>query len=419
MIDDPVSPGREMEYELRIEKLVYGGDALARLPDGRAVFVPYALPNEYVRLRVVEQKRTYARAELIEVIEPSPDRIAARCQHFTTCGGCHYQHLTYDLQLKAKTEILIDQLERIGGLESPPVVPCAGVGPEWEYRNQIQFHVSDTGALGFQRWRSNDIIPIQECHLPCSPIQAAWRQFTIDAESAVHRLILRAGMHEDVIAILEGGDADAIALPENIPLSVVRHTSSLGHTYEDVDKLVFSIFGREFNVSADSFFQTNVVVAEAMVAHLLENLPLSDKSTLLELYSGVGMFSAFLAPRVDRLIAVESSPAACDDFVANLEEFENVELYQDKAENVLPALKFPVEILVMDPPRAGLDPRVVDAILQKIRPNSIAYISCDPATLARDSRKLTAGGYRLLQVCPFDMFPQTFHIESISYWEAV
>ncbi len=152
-----------------------------------------------------------------------------------------------------------------------------------------------------------------------------------------------------------------------------------------------------------------------MVAHLLNRLSISQ-STILDVYCGIGLFSAFLAPKCKRLIGIESSPSACDDFTVNLDEFDNVELYEDLAENVLPALKVEPDIILVDPPRAGVEKEALDAIV-KINPKIIVYVSCDPSTLARDARRLMDGGYKLLDVTPFDLFPQTYHIESISFFE--
>ncbi|MDH3944809.1 MAG: hypothetical protein OEV06_12010, partial [Anaerolineae bacterium] len=241
----------------------------------------------------------------------------------------------------------------------------------------------------------------------------------IGPNSGIRRIVLRTGRPGETLLILEGGSAEEIDLSGNLPVSIIHQGPKRTRIHAGTDQLVYSIKGREFQVSAGSFFQSNLPVAQQMISQLLENLPLHPDSTLLELYSGVGFFSAFLAPHVRRLMAVESSPGACEDFEANLAEFDNVELYQDAAENVLSAVQAQADILLVDPPRAGLHPRVMDAVLQKVRPAFIAYVSCDPATLGRDSRKLTDGGYRLIRVSPFDMFPQTYHIESISYWEAV
>jgi 23S rRNA (uracil1939-C5)-methyltransferase len=184
------------------------------------------------------------------------------------------------------------------------------------------------------------------------------------------------------------------------------------------DHIIISVLGRDFRVSASSFFQVNTAMAEKMVNHLITHLLITESTTLLDIYCGVGLFSAFFAPKCKLVIGIESSPSACDDFAFSLDEFDNVELYEGIAENILPALvsrtasRNPTYVLV-DPPRAGLEKHVIDAILQ-LKPQMIAYVSCDPSTLARDAARLINGGYRLKGVTPFDLFPQTYHIESIS-----
>jgi 23S rRNA (uracil1939-C5)-methyltransferase len=173
---------------------------------------------------------------------------------------------------------------------------------------------------------------------------------------------------------------------------------------------------RIFRVSAASFFQVNTAMAGKMVQHLLDHLSVSPQTTLLDVYCGVGLFSAFFAGRVGRLIGVEVSPSGCQDFAANLDEFDNVELYEAPAESVLPGLDVNPEVVIVDPPRAGLDKHVLETLLAR-HPASIAYVSCDPSTLGRDAARLISGGYRLAQVTPFDLFPQTYSIESISFFE--
>jgi 23S rRNA (uracil1939-C5)-methyltransferase len=184
--------------------------------------------------------------------------------------------------------------------------------------------------------------------------------------------------------------------------------------------VLIDILGRAFRVSAPSFFQVNTLMAEAMVNHVLAHLarlhPLGPDSTVLDVYCGVGLFSAFLAQKAGRLIGVESSTSAVEDFINNLDEFENVEIYEDAAEAVLPQLTLQPDLILVDPPRSGLDRRALDGILA-LAPETLVYISCDPATLSRDARRLTTGGYQLRQVTPFDLFPQTYHIESISFWQ--
>jgi 23S rRNA (uracil1939-C5)-methyltransferase len=180
--------------------------------------------------------------------------------------------------------------------------------------------------------------------------------------------------------------------------------------------LSFHILQRDFWVSAASFFQVNAPQAQVMLQYLLDNLPLSARSTLMDVYCGVGLFSAFMAPLVKSCIAIESSPSACRDFAANLDEFDNVTLYEGLAEHILPALDSFPDLLVVDPPRSGLDGAALDAIVA-MQPPILAYVSCDPATLARDAKRLMKGGYTLKSTQPFDMFPQTYHVETVNIFK--
>ncbi|MCL4562520.1 MAG: class I SAM-dependent RNA methyltransferase [Chloroflexi bacterium] len=403
-------------YEIDLTALAFGGDSLGRLPDGRAVFVPFGLPGERVRIRLVEEKRAYARGELLEVLEPSSRRIAARCPHFGECGGCHYQNLAYEDQLDAKTEILRDVLARVGGLSSPPIRPIVPAPQPWNYRNHVQFHLSAEGRLGYQAQNSHRVVPIRECHLPEGALNEVWPRLEVEPLPGLERVSLRLGQEEGVQLILESSDPQPPEFSVDFPLSAV-HLSPAGSMVLAGDEQVYlSVRDRTFCVSPGSFFQVNTLQAEAMVAHLLELLPLTSTATVIDVYCGVGLFSAFIAPRVGRLMGVELSQAACEDFAANLDEFDNVELYQGAAEDVLPALQVRADGMVVDPPRSGLDPRALDAIAA-MQPPVLVYVSCDPSTLARDAKRLLAKGYTLEQVTPFDLFPQTYHIESISLFK--
>jgi 23S rRNA (uracil1939-C5)-methyltransferase len=403
-----------------LDKLTYGGDALGRLPDARAVFVPFALPGEQVRIRLVEEKRGYARAELLEIIQPAPERIEARCPHFGICGGCHYQHLPYASQLEIKTGILRDQLTRIGQITNPPIQPIQPCPNPWNYRNHVQFHVHPDGRLGFQAPNSNRIVPIRECHLPESPLNELWPQLEFETETGIERLSLRLGVDEDIMLLLESRQPEIPGLDVQAGISVVHQYDGESLLLVGDDHIRMEIQSsrasqsRSFLVSAGSFFQVNTRMAGALVDHLLSNLP-DNLDTLLDVYCGVGLFSAFLAPHVRRLIGIEASPSACEDFSLNLDEFDNVELYEATAEQVLPALQVKPDLILVDPPRAGVERSALEAILA-MQPKTLAYISCDPATLARDARRLLNGGYQLQHITPFDLFPHTFHIESISFF---
>ncbi len=405
---------------LRTQALAYGGAAIGRLPDGRAVFTPFCLAGETVRVQVVEEKRGYARAELLEVLESSPQRVAPRCGHFMECGGCHYQQIAYSEQLAAKAAILADQLERIGGITSPLPEPTLPSMAPYNYRNHVQFHLDPHGKLGYRRSNSDQTLAIRECHLPEEGLNTLWPQLDFEAMPEIERVGLRSGAGDDWQIILESAASQPPEFTvEGLPLSAVHLSPGGTVVLAGSEAVTMQIKGRFFQVSAASFFQTNTAMAESMVQHILDTLPkyaaFTPHTTLLDCYCGVGLFSAFLAPHVGRLIGIESAPSACEDFSANLDEFDHVELYQSSADIALPNLPVRPEIVLVDPPRAGLERQALDGLLA-LAPQVLVYISCDPATLGRDARRLVAGGYRLRQITPVDLFPQTYHIESISFW---
>jgi 23S rRNA (uracil1939-C5)-methyltransferase len=404
-------------YDVEIFSLVYGGDGLGRLPDGRAVFVPYVLPGEKVRLRLFDEKKSHARARLVEVITPSPERITPRCPHFGDCGGCHYQHLPYEKQLLLKRDILIDQLKRLANLMDPPVQPVVPSPHPWNYRNTVQFHLSPAGKIGYLAANSSRVVEIRECHLPEPLLNETWPKLSLEPDPALEEVELRVGVDDEILLVLEGNTPLPPELEVDIRLSAVYLGPDQPYAMAGDDFVVMQVLDRPFKVSAGSFFQVNTLQAEAMVKLLLSILPLGPQVTLLDLYCGVGLFSAFLAPHVARCIGVEVSPWACDDFALNLDDFDNVDLYVGTTEEILPALDVSPEVVVLDPPRAGVEKTALQALVTK-HPPVIAYVSCDPATLARDARFLIANGYTLEQVTPFDLFPHTYHIESISLFRA-
>jgi 23S rRNA (uracil1939-C5)-methyltransferase len=408
----------EETVELRLTGLAYGGEAVGRLPDGRAVFIPYALPDETVRARIKETRKGFARAELIEVMQPSARRIAPCCPHFGVCGGCQYQMLAYPDQLEAKTGILRDQLARIGGLREVNVLPIVASPAEWNYRNNVQFHLDETGRLGYQAANSHIVVPIQACYLPEPPLDEIWPLLDFEAHTGLQRVALRRGAEGDAMLILESVSDEAPEFSIDFPMSAVFMGPAGTIVLAGDEALRMEALGKGFRVSPPSFFQINTAQAEAMVRYLLEKLPTRPDAVALDVFSGVGLFSAFLAPRVSRLIGVELSPSACDDYAVNLDEYDHVELYAGAAEEVLPGLEVKPDFAVVDPPRTGLERRALDA-LTAMAPQTIAYVSCDPSTLARDAKRLTAAGYTLAEITPFDLFPQTYSLESVSIFERI
>lgn len=406
-------------YDVLLEKLTYGGEAMGRLPDGRAVFVPFGLPGENVKIRLVQDKQNFARGELLEVLTASPERIQPKCKHFGKCGGCHYQNMSYEKQLQAKTEILRDQLQRIGKIVDPPVKPMIASPLEWNYRNHIQFHLTAEGRVGFVNSKGNSTFPIEECHLPEAGINTFWPQLQFESNKDIERVSLRAGRDDELMVVLESESPETPELEIEADVSIVHLFDEHPVVIAGQDDFTINILEKDFHVSAASFFQVNTKMAEKMIQHLDTCLPVSLSTTVLDVYCGVGLFSKFFAPKCKLVIGIESSESACEDFGINLDEFDNVELYEGAAEEVLPGLAGRLDAstyMIVDPPRAGIEKHALDAIIN-IKPQMIAYVSCDPSTLARDAARLILGGYRLVEVTPFDLFPQTYHIESISVFE--
>ncbi len=378
-------PAPAHELTLRLDAMTYGGAALGRV-EGKAIFVTGGLPGELVRVTVEEDRAHFARARLLEVIEPSPDRITPRCPHFgwdaASCGGCHWQHIDYAAQLRFKTAIVREQLQRIGRIPDPPVRDIIPSPAIWQYRNHAQFHVTPQGALGFQAARSHRVVPIDQC-LIIEPSLQAWLQ--------AQRQVDHSGERR----------RSACAPPMSN-----RPTSN------------FHIKDVQFHVSPDSFFQVNTSLIETLVDQVLAQLELSKTDTVLDAYCGVGLFSRFIAPQVTRVIGIESSISAQADFAINLAGYANVEFHLGRVEQILPTITAQLDAALFDPPRAGCGPQVIDAVVaQQI--DRVVLVACDPATLARDVRSLLDRQYTLIEVQPIDLFPHTYHIETIAVLQRV
>jgi 23S rRNA (uracil1939-C5)-methyltransferase len=406
----------QVTIDLVITDIANGGDGIGRLTDGRAVFVPFTIPGETIRANVVEEKKGYVRGELINVINPARNRIRPRCKHFGTCGGCHFQHFGYQDQLGIKTKIIEDVLLRVGGLSGVNVLPIVPSPKEWDYRNNVQYHLHASGKLGYQRHLSNEVIPIDECFLPSQILGELRTQIDLDFQTGIKRVSFREGINEEVLILLEGGNSDLPEMEINLPASVV-HISDAGNiVLAGSDFLMMQVKDKQFKVSAESFFQVNTSMSEKMVDHVISLLPKEKLNCLVDLYCGAGLFSAFTAEMTNKLIGIEFSHSACMDYAENLDEYNHIELYEGSADIILPRLEISSDVVIVDPPRAGIGRNTIDALI-KLKPNRIIYVSCDPATLARDASRLEKGGYSLVQLTPFDLFPQTFHIESISVFD--
>jgi 23S rRNA (uracil1939-C5)-methyltransferase len=403
------------KLEITFTGLAYPGRAFGRDDTGRMIFAPFGLPGEKAKIEVIESHKRWAQGRILELLEPSPDRIPPRCQHYTHCGGCHYQHIPYQKQVQVKGDIVRSQLERLGDFEDPPVDTTIPAPSPWHYRNHIQFSLDQQGHLGFHAAQSDVVVPIQECHLPDEPLTDLWPRLDLGAIPELERVSLRSGTEGSRMVILQSEADPDIELEIDLPASVIWLTQEGQVVLAGENTLIIEVLGHPFQVSAGSFFQVNHALAGDLVNQALELLEPEPYETIMDLYAGVGLFSTFIAESGARIIAVEESPWATEDFIINLDKFTSVDIYEASVEIALSSILVPPNGILVDPPRAGLGQDVVARLL-KFSPERLVYVSCDPATLARDAKKLVAGGYQLEKVIPIDLFPQTYHIETISHF---
>lgn len=420
--------------ELDIEKLVYGGDGLARLPAdehgrGKALFVPFVLQGERVETTVVEEKPGFSRGHLDRVLAPSPQRIAAVCPYFTRCGGCHYQHSDYKHQLEIKTAILKENLRRIAKLELQSELEVHP-SPPWNYRNRTRLRVRTQPqfALGYNRFASHELEPVEECPIS-SPlinraIAALWefgRAGRMNSEVREIELFADANDAQLLLEVFVGAGnnvAEALAtelmnaVPATAGVAVLNQSehkapqiiAAAGATF-----LEYTTKNATYRVSAGAFFQVNRFLTDELVRLVTQS---RSGGTALDLYAGVGLFSTVLSREFERVMAVESSPQSAADLgynsPGNVKAVRaTVEEYVRKRDRGLRA-----DLIVVDPPRGGLGTKLARAIGEWQAPR-LTYVSCDPATLARDLVPLLAVGYRVEHVHLVDLFPQTFHLESV------
>ena len=400
-----------------IDGFTHGGEGVARI-EGKAVFVPGALPGERVVLRVVDDRARWARAALVEVVDPSPDRVEPPCPYVPACGGCDLQHARPAAQRTLKTRVVREQLERLGGIADPPVADCLAVGPDLGYRTHAQLHAAPDGRLGFHRAGSHDVVPVDHCLVLTDAAQAV-RDEVGDGTGAVE-VAVRA--HERT------GAAAAVLTPGPGPLELPGGRTDLllaqpdGRTVaiRGDGALTEQVAGLTFRFHADAFFQVTTAGAEALVEHVLAAVGDVGGTLVWDLYAGVGLLSLPLARADAELIAVEGHARAADDARANATAAgleltvlaEPVHAVTRRAVAGDAALE-PPEVVVLDPPRTGAGERVVKDLLD-LAPPTVVYVACDVASLARDARALTEGGYRLTSAQPLDLFPMTHHVEVVA-----
>jgi 23S rRNA (uracil1939-C5)-methyltransferase len=433
--------------ELEIEKLVYGGDGLARLPAdergrGKTVFLPFVIPGENVDATVTESRSGFVRARIDTVLAASPDRVVPQCRYFGSCGGCQYQHIDYPAQLRFKTEILRETLRRTAKLELDQNIVTHSAEP-WNYRNRTRVRMQHTPnfALGYFRGNSHELLPVESCPISSPLINQAMAAIWELGRSGkipqgVHGAQFFAN-HDDSELLLElyvrpqeavdcGPFAAAMTSAFKATAGVVvfatspvdddtRQHAPLSSVHNEdaaaigAGSLVYRAAGHDYRVSGGSFFQTNRFLIDELVTVATSN---AKGRSALDLYAGVGLFTLALAEKFEEVVAVEASPHASDDLKHNAPR--NARPTRATTESFLErqAARLKPEFVLLDPPRAGLGDKAT-AALCRMSASRVTYVSCDPATLSRDLRLLLESGFKVEQAYLFDLFPQTAHMETV------
>jgi 23S rRNA (uracil1939-C5)-methyltransferase len=442
-----------MSIEVELTDLAYGGDAVGRY-EGRVLFVPGGIPGERVHVEIIEERRGHARAELLEILRPAPERVEPQYPLLTD-SGCQWQHIAYPAQLAWKAHIVRQLLVRIGKQPDAIVHPTlgmpSGVSP-WHYRNIALFSVGPQGEVGFKLTESHEIQDLESCELLHPALDMAYQRvrgklkqyfgeslaemiqgFTIrgaigavstsGSPSAVKAVPTLLSIHARPGSVLENPQELAeelmTAAPGIVGVIIERVGGRYGRVIAGQEFLTDVVLGRRFRISADSFFQVNMVQTPVLAERAVAMLETQHSDVVLDGYSGVGLFSVFLSPRTARVIAIESQPSAVIDARANatMNNLNNITTLEGTLERLLGQIYYRrerIDLALVDPPRAGCHPKALQA-LQSLAPRAICYVSCDPSTLARDIASLCANQrYRLVAAQPIDMFPQTYHIECIA-----
>ncbi|QYK65717.1 23S rRNA (uracil(1939)-C(5))-methyltransferase RlmD [Paenibacillus sp. S02] len=445
----------------------HDGEGVGRV-EGFTLFVPGALPGEKVRVKVLKTKKQYGYAKLLDIAQASPDRIAAPCAIYDQCGGCQIQHMSYEAQLSWKRQHVVDVLERIGKLsvagndgmsvdlsrvQGVVVHPTLGMSEPWRYRNKAQVPIGVTeGGLvgGFYARGSHRIVDMNTCLIQderndevVARVKEIGRMLGISAYNeetgrgllrhVVVKTAFRTG--EMMLVLVTNGrdiphaDAWIGSIREHIPhvASICQNvnTKRTNVIFGDETRVlwgrdvIYDYIGNvQFAISARSFYQVNPVQTEVLYSKTVEYAGLTGKETVIDAYCGIGTISLFLAQHADQVYGVEIVKEAIDDARSNalLNEMRNVKFEVGASEDVIPAWKeqgITADVIVVDPPRKGCDPRLLDTILE-MKPERVVYVSCNPSTLARDLRILEDGGYSTVEVQPVDMFPHTVHVECVA-----
>jgi 23S rRNA (uracil1939-C5)-methyltransferase len=396
-----------MERILKSLMPAYGGFSLAR--DDKVIFIRGAVPGEVVEVRIEEKKKDYSIASVVSVVEPSEHRVEPQCRVFGICGGCQLQFVSHEKQLDMKNEILIDSLVRIGGIEAVPETALSAA--QWNYRHRAQFKVSRSYDIGFFKESSREVVTFDSCPLMKGRINELLQK--MKEEDLAHNLTdIHVALGDTPVVLLKGRDYDTAAFEKFIDIGIsgiaYNDAVSYGGAYTG-----FDLNGVRYTVSPSTFFQSHWDLNRKVVDAVVDRLAPLEGKRVLDLYAGAGNFSIPLAAHAAEVVAVEENRQAADDGMRNLElnSIKHCRVVRSSAEKYKIHKKF--DVIVLDPPRLGLTSEVVRKILENPA-SEIVYISCNPSTLARDLKKLREK-YELLSVAQIDFFPQTYHIESVSF----
>ena len=385
------------EYaELRLTSMGDLGDSIADFEDG-TIQVFGGIVGELVRARIYRYKRR--RKEMVsgmvsDVIDPSPHRVASPCSYFGFCSGCQWQHISYEHQLTLKRDIVRNAFNNYPSLSDVVISNTHPAPTSFNYRNHARFTVRFGGQLGFSNRITRRFVRIDECMLMDPKINEFLSQLQEEASETTN-LSVRVGINT----------GEYLIQPKLSNPNLNFDTGQKWYTE--------NMLNREFRVASPSFFQVNTKQAEFMINLVGDRLNLNGEEILVDAYAGVGVFASLLSDRVRRVIAIEESQAAVKDALFGLDDLKNIYYKEGKTEEVLKELEDQIDVIILDPPRTGCHPNAIDSVIAS-KANKIAYVSCDPPSLARDLSMLVDGGYTVENVSPIDMFPQTYHTECVA-----
>jgi len=421
-------------HEIEIVRLASDGTGVGYI-DGKTTFVTGMLPGEKGKVKLVESKSTYQRAEPIEISHPSSERVSPRCPVFTQCGGCSLQHMNYEHTLEWKRKWVTDTLQRIGGIQDIEVEPVIGMTKPWRYRNKAVLHRDAQGRFGYHREKTNEVVSFTDCLLLSTSMNKKIKKLQEGMGSCcsgITTATFRQSNRGKALVLLDGNVKNTGELEKKIKALRQEPEFSPSVCSVSIPKGNVDYWGTgpqflnehiddiRFRVSPRAFLQVNPEQTAKLYSLVLNFAQLTGKEELWDLYCGIGTITLVLATRCKKVLGIEENPHAVKDAIENAKDNDitNVQFIQGKVEDKLKAVSHIPDIVVTDPPRAGMNPLVIEKLLE-IKPKKIIYVSCNPATLARDLKALTTddgkeeGAYSIQKVQPVDMFPWTSHVESI------